>query len=138
MSKALDIIGQVTATGARLVLVQGGVGFDKPIPDDLLYLARDHKEVIRAELEAQATQEGVKRLEEAAKGLPVTLEELQEFFQGDLLDFGTGTGTVTMAGIRKASEWYAFVHMKRSVYWWKKEKERKAARVDTSRRRSIR
>lgn len=136
MNTARDIINQVSATGARLVLVPGGVGFDKPIPDNLLYLARDHKEVIRAELEAQATQEGVKRLETAAKGLPVTLEELQEFFQGDLLDFGDGS--VTMAGIRKACEWYAFVHMTRSVYWWKKERERRAVIPDTSRRRSIR
>ena len=136
MSKALEIIGQVTATGARLVLVQGGVGFDKPLPDDLLTLARDHKDAIRAELEAQTKQKGVKRLETAAKGLPVTLEELQEFFQGDLLDFGSGG--VCDAGIRKACEWYAFVHMNRSVYWWRKEMERVKVETDTSRRRSIR
>ena len=136
MSKALEIIGQVTATGARLVLVQGGVGFDKPLPDDLLTLARDHKDAIRAELEAQTKQKGVKRLETAAKGLPVTLEELQEFFQGDLLDFGSGG--VCDAGIRKACEWYAFTHMNRSVYWWRKEMERVKVEPDTSRRRSIR
>ena len=136
MSKALDIIGQVTATGARLVLVQGGVGFDKPLPDDLLTLARDHKDAIRAELEAQTKQKGVKRLETAAKGLPVTLEELQEFFQGDLLEFGSGG--VCDAGIRKACEWYAFTHMNRSVYWWRKKMERVKVEPDTSRRRSIR
>lgn len=136
MSKALEIIGQVTATGARLVLVQGGVGFDKPLPDDLLTLARDHKDAIRAELEAQTKQAGVKRLETAAQDLPATLEELQEFFQGDLLDFGNGG--VCDAGIRKACEWYAFTHMNRSVYWWRKERERGKMETDTSRRRSIR
>ena len=135
MSKALEIIGQVTAIGARLVLVQGGVGFDKPLPDDLLTLARDHKDAIQAELEAQTKQKGVKRLETAAKDLPVTLEELQEFFQGDLLDFGNGGACD--AGIRKACQWFAFTHMNRSVYWWRKERERAKVETDTSRRRSI-
>lgn len=136
MSKALEIIEQITATGARLVPVQGGVGFDKPLPDDLLTLARDHKDAIRAELEAQTKQAGVKRLETAAKGLPATLEELQEFFQDDLLDFGNGG--VSDAGIRKACEWYAFTHMNRSVYWWRKERELEKVETYTSRRRSIR
>ena len=115
MSAALDIIRRVSETGARLVLVNGGVGFDKPLPDDLLTLARAHKDAIRAELEAQTKQKGVKRLETAAKGLPATLEELQEFFQGDLLDFGNGG--VCDAGIRKACEWVVFRHWGRHPYW---------------------
>ena len=106
MNTARDIINQVSATGARLVLVQGGVGFDKPIPDNLLRLARDHKAAIRAELEAQTTQEGIKRLKEAAQGVPATLEELQAFFADDLESFGMGE--VSQAGIVQAVRWYAY------------------------------
>ena len=106
MNTARDIINQVSATGARLVLVQGGVAFDKPIPDNLLRLARDHKAAIRAELEAQTTQEGIKRLKEAAQGVPATLEELQAFFADDLESFGMGE--VSQAGIVQAVRWYAY------------------------------
>jgi hypothetical protein len=107
MNTARDIINQVSATGARLVLVQGGgVGFDKPLPDDLLTLARDHKDAIRAELEAQTKQKGIKRLKEAAQGVPATLEELQAFFADDLQSFGSGE--VVQAGIVKAVRWYAY------------------------------
>ena len=111
MSTARDIINQVSATGARLVLVQGGVGFDKPIPDNLLRLARDHKDAIRAELEAQNTQEGVKRLKEAAQDVPVTLEELQAFFADDLQSFGAGE--VTQDTIRQLARWFAYQHLGR-------------------------
>ena len=106
MNTARDIINQVSATGARLVLVQGGVAFDKPIPDNLLRLARDHKAAIRAELEAQTTQEGIKRLKEAAQGVPATLEELQAFFADDLQSFGAGE--VKQAGIVQAVRWFAY------------------------------
>jgi hypothetical protein len=111
MNTARDIINQVSATGARLVLVQGGVGFDRPIPDNLLRLARDHKAAIRAELEAQTTQEGIKRLKEAAQGVPATLEELQAFFADDLESFGMGE--VSQAGIVQAVRWYVFQHLGR-------------------------
>ena len=111
MNTARDIINQVSATGARLVLVQGGVAFDKPIPDNLLRLARDHKAAIRAELEAQTTQEGIKRLKEAAQGVPATLEELQAFFADDLESFGMGE--VSQAGIVQAVRWYVFQHLGR-------------------------
>ena len=67
-------------------------------------------------------KQGIEKLAVAAQGLPVTLAELEAFFAHDLQEFGNGG--VTMAGIRKACEWYAFTHMNRSVYWWKADRER--------------
>lgn len=114
MSTAQDIIRQVSATGARLVLVNGGVGFSKPLPENLVALAREHKAEIRRELERQAgtdKAEGLRRLEVAAQGLPATIKELAEFFADDLPSFGSGE--VKRAGIRKACEWFAYIHMGR-------------------------
>ena len=108
---ALQIINDITATGARFVLDADGVGLDRIIPDHLLELARQHKFAIKRELEAQQAEfrvEGIKRLEMAAKGLPVTSNELKAFFADDLVSFGTGE--VTQAGIRKACEWFAHVY----------------------------
>ena len=65
---------------------------------------------------------GIEKLAVAAQGLPVTLAELEAFFAHDLQSFGNGGAS--MAGIRKACEWYAFTHMNRSVYWWKADRER--------------
>lgn len=48
---------------------------------------------------------GLKRLEAAAAGLPIPLDELAVIFTDDLEDFGAGT--VSMAGIRQACEFYA-------------------------------
>ena len=67
-------------------------------------------------------KQGIEKLAVAAQGLPVTLAELEAFFAHDLQEFGNGG--VTMAGSRKACEWYAFTHMNRSVYWWKADRER--------------
>lgn len=64
MTTAQDIIRQVSATGARFVLVAGGVGFDRPLPGDLLELAREHKAAIQQELEQQATADYWKATDE--------------------------------------------------------------------------
>lgn len=48
---------------------------------------------------------GLKRLEAAAAGLPIPLDELAVIFADDLEDFGAGA--VSMAGIRQACEFYA-------------------------------
>ncbi|MDQ5770818.1 hypothetical protein [Thiothrix subterranea] len=50
----MQIINDITATGARFVLDADGVGLDRIIPDDLLELARQHKFAIKRELEAQS------------------------------------------------------------------------------------
>ena len=108
---ALQIINDITATGARFVLDADGVGLDRIIPDDLLELARQHKFAIKRELEAQQAAiraEGIRLLKVAAHGLPLDFAELQAFFSNDLPDFGTGE--VTQAGIRKACEWFAHVY----------------------------
>ena len=118
MSAALDIIRRVSETGARLVLVNGGVGFDKPIPAELLTLARQCKDAIREALEAQTEEsraEGLKRLEAAARGLPATLDELAEFFRDDLPDFASGA--VKPEGIRLACECVVLRHWGRHPYW---------------------
>ncbi len=118
MSVAQDIIRRVSETGARLVLVNGGVGFDKPIPAELLSLARQHKDAIREALETQAEDirsQGLKRLEVAARGLPATMNELAEFFRDDLLDFASGA--VKLEGIRLACECVVFRHWGRHPYW---------------------
>ncbi len=51
-------------------------------------------------------REGIKRLREAAQGVPATLEELQAFFADDLQEFGQGR--VKQAGIVQAVRWYAY------------------------------
>jgi siroheme synthase len=107
----LQIINDITATGARFVLDADGVGLDRAIPDDMLELARQHKYAIKRELEAQQKAiraEGIKRLKVAAHGLPLDFAELQAFFDGDIHDFGSGG--VSPAGIRKACEWFANVY----------------------------
>lgn len=48
---------------------------------------------------------GLKRLEAAAAGLPIGMDELAVIFADDLEDFGAGA--VSMAGISKACEFYA-------------------------------
>ena len=50
-------------------------------------------------------KQGMNRLEVAAQGLPITLDELAVIFADDLEDFGAGA--VSMAGIRQACEFYA-------------------------------
>ncbi|QQZ27607.1 hypothetical protein HMY34_01925 [Thiothrix subterranea] len=56
-------------------------------------------------------KQGMKRLEAAAAGLPVTVEELAAFFGDDLQSFGTGE--VKQAGIVTAVRWFAFQHLGR-------------------------
>ena len=51
-------------------------------------------------------KQGMNRLEAAAAGLPVTLEELAVFFADDLQEFGEGR--VKQAGIVQAVRWYAY------------------------------
>ncbi|QTR53136.1 hypothetical protein [Thiothrix unzii] len=51
-------------------------------------------------------KQGIARLEAAAAGLPVTLEELAVFFADDLQEFGQGL--VKQAGIVQAVRWYAY------------------------------
>ncbi|WML91253.1 hypothetical protein RCF98_02600 [Thiothrix lacustris] len=107
----LQIISDITATGARFVVDADGVGLDRIIPDDLLELARQHKYAIKRELIAQQAAirlEGIRRLKVAAHGLPLDFPELQAFFEGDIHDFGSGG--VSPAGIRKACEWFANVY----------------------------
>ena len=83
-------------------------------------MARIHGASLPPTAKVDMTATGLKRLEVAAQGLPVTLDELAEFFVSDLQGFGNGS--VTMNGIRKACEWYAFSHKQRSVYWWERDK----------------
>ena len=107
----VQIISDITATGARFILDADGVGLDRIIPDGLLELARQNKHEIRRELESQQAairDEGLKRLKSAAQGLPVSFQELSSFFAGDLQSFGIGE--VKQAGIRKACEWFAYVY----------------------------
>ncbi len=78
---------------------------------------------------------GMKRLEAAAQGLPITIDELAAFFADDLQSFGTGE--VKQAGIVQAVRWYAFTHMQRSVYWWERDKPSNVVVLDEY-RRSIR
>ncbi|MBO0612957.1 hypothetical protein [Thiothrix fructosivorans] len=104
-------INDITATGARFVVDAGDVWLDRPIPDDLLEIARQQKEPIRQELEAQRAAirlNGVELLSMAAQGLPLDFAELLAFFDGDIHDFGSGG--VSPAGIRKACEWFAYVY----------------------------
>lgn len=54
---------------------------------------------------SEVKKQGMNRLEVAAQGLPVTLDELAVIFADDLEDFGVGA--VSMAGIRQACEFYA-------------------------------
>ena len=56
-------------------------------------------------------KQGMNRLEAAAAGLPVTLEELAVFFADDLQEFGEGR--VKQAGIVQAVRWYVFQHLGR-------------------------
>lgn len=55
---------------------------------------------------------GKARLLKLAKGLPVSADELFEFFRDDLAEFGT-PGTVVDRGIRQAVEWFVFRHLER-------------------------
>lgn len=60
---------------------------------------------------SELKKQGMKRLEVAASGLPVTLDELSAFFADDLQSFGMGE--VSQAGILKAVRWYVFQHLGR-------------------------
>ena len=61
---------------------------------------------------SEVKKQGMNRLEVAAQGLPVTLDELAVFFADDLQDFGSGE--VKQAGIRQACEWYAYQYKGRA------------------------
>lgn len=106
---ALTIIKQVAKAGARFVIDGEKVGLDRLVSAELMALARDHKDAIRAELEAPSARlkaAGLKRLKAATAGLPLDFAELQAFFSDDLESFGAGE--VQQAGIRKACEWFAY------------------------------
>ncbi len=62
-------------------------------------------------IDTDKTATGLKRLEVAAQGLPITIGELSAFFADDLQSFGSGE--VTQAGIVKAVRWYVFQHLGR-------------------------
>lgn len=112
---ALQIINDITATGARFVLDADGIGLDRIIPAHLLELARQHKQAIKLELEAQQKAiraEGIKRLKVAAHGLPVDLDELLSFFADDLQDIATGA--INPGGLQQAVEWFTYSHLKRT------------------------
>lgn len=111
MTAISQLITDISATGARFVISDGGVGLDRPIPADLLTLAKQHKAAIRDYLiqrQEADRKRGIRMLATAAKGLPVNLQELTDFFRDDLEDFGNGA--VSMAGIRKACVWFAYVY----------------------------
>ncbi len=86
-------------------------------------------------VEPDMTATGLKRLEAAAQGLPVTLDELVVFFANDLQSFGADE--IKQAGIVQAVRWYAFTHKQRSVYWWETDKPKNVVLLDEY-RRSIR
>jgi hypothetical protein len=86
-------------------------------------------------VESDMTASGLRRLEAAAQGLPVTLDELAAFFASDLQSFGGDE--VKQPGIALAVRWYAFTHMNRSTYWWKTDKPKNVVLLDEY-RRSIR
>ena len=86
-------------------------------------------------VESDMTESGLRRLDAASQGLPVTLDELAAFFANDLQSFGSGE--VKQAGIMQAVRWYAFTHMQRSVYWWERDKPDNVVVLDEY-RRSIR
>jgi hypothetical protein len=116
MTTISQLISDISATGARFVISESGVGLDRPIPADLLTLAKQHRAAIRDYLIRQQEadrQRGIRMLANAAKGLPVNLQELTDFFADDLEDFGNGT--VSPAGIRKACEWFAYAHKGRAA-----------------------
>lgn len=62
-------------------------------------------------IDTDKTATGLKRLEVAAQGLPITIGELSAFFADDLQSFGSGE--VTQGGIVKAVRWYVFQHLGR-------------------------
>lgn len=53
---------------------------------------------------------GKARLVKLAKGLPVSPDELFEFFRDDLADFGT-PGAVQDQGIKQAAEWFVMRYL---------------------------
>lgn len=108
MSAITQIIRDISATGAKFVINENGIGLDRTIPVELLSLAKQNKDAIRLELEAQQRREGIRNLRLAAQGLKLNFEELARFFEIDLMDFGNGA--VSMAGIRKAAEWFAYTY----------------------------
>lgn len=55
---------------------------------------------------------GKARLVKLAKGLPVSPDELFEFFRDDLADFGT-PGAVQDQGIKQAAEWFVMRYLER-------------------------
>ena len=57
-------------------------------------------------------REGIKRLKEAAQGLPVTRAELEAFFANDLQAFGEGK--VKQATIKQVVTWYVLKHLGRA------------------------
>ena len=60
---------------------------------------------------SELKNQGVKRLEAAAKGLPVTIAELVDFFANDLVSFGQGE--VKQVGIEQAVKWFVYQHLGR-------------------------
>lgn len=60
----------------------------------------------------EQVQGGKTRLVSLAQGLPVSPDELFEFFRDDVAGFGT-PGLVTDQGIKQAVEWFVFRHLER-------------------------
>lgn len=108
MSAIAQIIRDISATGARFIISESGVGIDRQVSSDLLNLAKQHKEAIRDYLLQQweaDKQRGIQMLASAATGLPVNQQELTDFFRDDLE--AIGAGEISREALLASVRWYA-------------------------------
>lgn len=111
---ARSIIQQVTETGAHFIIDGDRVGKDRLIPADLMALAREHRDAIRAELETQHIETGKKMLCSAASNLPINHAELLLFFRDDL--GAIGAGQVSSEALEANVRWYATHYGKPAIH----------------------
>ena len=92
---------------------QGGANYDVLQPTDFYMGSPKISRISRISISnaSELKNQGVKRLEAAAKGLPVTIAELVDFFAGDLVSFGQGE--VKQVGIEQAVKWFVYQHLGR-------------------------
>lgn len=112
MTQISQLISDISATGARFVIRDDGVGLDRPIPAGLLVLARQNKASIHKELARQreaTRQRGERRLQAAAQGLPINPVELLSFYAGDIM--AIGAGEVSDEALAASVRCYAMHHV---------------------------
>ena len=92
---------------------QGGANYDVMQPIDFYVVSpkNSRNSENSSSNASELKNQGVKRLEAAAKGLPVTIAELVDFFANDLVSFGQGE--VKQVGIEQAVKWFVYQHLGR-------------------------